>query len=155
MLAAILCLALADPPAAAAVGPAESPPPPRLGGNHAWSSWTRGHGHGGAAAPGAWQRLSLLGPLPRGGGLWLLGTTRSSGARNGALPQQPTTNALAEAGIALGLELRARWPMLFLGVLGQSSPAGSGARRSGVSFVSGVIWTLPSLPQLLGRPRAR
>ncbi|MBX7083729.1 MAG: hypothetical protein K1X88_31255 [Nannocystaceae bacterium] len=153
MLAALLCITLAGPPAAAA--PAE-PPPPRLSGNQAWSSWTRGHGHGGSTAPGAWQRLSLLGPLPRGGGLWLLGTTRAAATTSLDPLTRATTFAIAEVGSALGLELRAGWPLLFAGVLGQVAGAGAGSgRRAGAAFVTGVIWTLPSLPRLLDRRPAR
>lgn len=121
--------------------------------SQAWSSWRRRRGSGGPIAPGAWERLTLIGARRRGGGLWLLGVAHDSRAESRDLVSRASTTAMVDGGLALGLQLRLGGPMLYAGVLGQVGATGSVGRRTGIAVVSGVIWALPSLHSVVDHVR--
>lgn len=144
----LLCFALAAPEADEAA-PA-SPPPPRI--TSVREADAIGPPRQRPTAPGAWQRLTLIGTLPSGTNLWLLGSARpgTSWALGGRTPGPIVDEVL----LAIAAEIRQGWPMLFIagGMQRWNDPGGP---RTGGVVMAGITGDLGTLTTVLRRLRRR
>ncbi|MBK8233966.1 MAG: hypothetical protein IPK74_00280 [Deltaproteobacteria bacterium] len=145
MLATILSsFALAAPDAA------PPPPAPRITSvREASTVPPRPHRSG---APGAWQRLTLIGTLPSGTNLRLLGSARPG--TSWATRARPPLLIVDEIMLAIAVEIREGWPMPFVAGGVQQWNVAGGPKAAAI-VMTGLTGQLPSLTSLLHVLRKR